>query len=46
MEKALYPQYLVHFPHAVHLSSSISGELKGLFCEIAPTGQTLITGQV
>lgn len=46
MEKAPNPQYLEHFPHEVHFSSSISGALKGLFCEIAPAGQTLITGQI
>jgi len=41
---ALNPQYLVHSPHALHFSSSISGALKGFFCEIAPDGQKRITG--
>jgi hypothetical protein len=34
----------MHKPHSEHLSSSISGALKGSFWLIAPAGQKLITG--
>jgi hypothetical protein len=37
-------QYFAHFPHSIHSVSSITGK-PNPSCEIAPTGQIVVTGQ-
>ena len=44
--KAFLGQYIIHFPQTIHFSASTTGKEKGLSCDIAFLGQTVIAGHL